>query len=122
MFLLDSNPNVRSYLVNNIVNSIQQSMAYIEKLQTEYIKNAIGRYAVVLKETNAFIGWAGIKFNVRLENGHHTFYEIGYRSREEFWGKGYGYEVAKAWLYFGFIKMNIQTIYASAHIKNISSR
>jgi RimJ/RimL family protein N-acetyltransferase len=37
--------------------------------------------------------------------------------REEFWGKGYGYEVAKAWLYFGFIKMNIQTIYASAHIK-----
>jgi RimJ/RimL family protein N-acetyltransferase len=41
--------------------------------------------------------------------------------REEFWGKGYGYEVAKAWLYFGFIKMNIQTIYASAHIKNISS-
>jgi RimJ/RimL family protein N-acetyltransferase len=41
--------------------------------------------------------------------------------REEFWGKGYGYEVAKAWLYFGFIKMNIQTIYASAHIK-ISSR
>jgi hypothetical protein len=32
-------------------------------------------------------------------------------------GKGYGYEVAKAWLYFGFIKMNIQPIYASAHIK-----
>jgi hypothetical protein len=32
---MDSNPNVRSYLVNNIVNSIQQSMA-IEKLQTEY--------------------------------------------------------------------------------------
>jgi hypothetical protein len=25
---MDSNPNVRSYLVNNIVNSIQQSMAY----------------------------------------------------------------------------------------------
>jgi RimJ/RimL family protein N-acetyltransferase len=30
-------------------------------------------------------------------------------------GKSYGYEVAKAWLYFGFIKMNIQPIYASAH-------
>jgi RimJ/RimL family protein N-acetyltransferase len=45
---------------------------------------------------------------------------MGYRSREEFWGKGYGYEVAKL-LYFGFIKMNIQTIYASAY-QNISSR
>jgi hypothetical protein len=29
---------------------------------------------------------------------------------------GKGYEVAKAWLYFGFIKMN-KPIYASAHIK-----
>jgi hypothetical protein len=39
--------------------------------------------------------------------------------REEFWGKD-GYEVAKAWLYFGFIKMNIQPIYASAHIKIVA--
>jgi hypothetical protein len=39
--------------------------------------------------------------------------------REEFWEK-YGYEVAKAWLYFGFIKMNIQPIYASAHIKIVA--
>jgi hypothetical protein len=35
-------------------------------------------------------------------------------------GKSYGYEVAKAWL-FCFIKMNIQTIYASAH-QNSGSR
>jgi hypothetical protein len=48
--LLDSNPNVRSYLVNNIVNSIQQSMAYIENSRLNTLKNAIGRYAVVLKE------------------------------------------------------------------------
>jgi hypothetical protein len=42
--------NVRSYLVNNIVNSIQQSMAYIEKLRLNTLKY-YGRYAVVLKET-----------------------------------------------------------------------
>jgi hypothetical protein len=39
-------------------------MANIEKLWTEFIKNAICRYAIVLKETNEFIGWANIKFNV----------------------------------------------------------
>jgi RimJ/RimL family protein N-acetyltransferase len=67
--------------------------------------------------------WLGrIKFNQELENDHLNFYEIGYRLREDFGGKGYGYEVAKAWLYFGFIKMNIQTIYASAHIKILGSR
>lgn len=48
MFLLDSNPNVHSYLGNNPVHSIQQSIAYIENLKTEYIKNAIGRCAIVL--------------------------------------------------------------------------
>jgi RimJ/RimL family protein N-acetyltransferase len=122
MFLLDSNPNVHSYLGNNPVHSIQQSIAYIENLKTEYIKNAIGRYAIVLKETNEFIGWAGLKFITEPENNHVNFHEIGYRLREEFWGKGYGFEAAKAWLDHGFIKMNIQTIYASAHIENIGSR
>ncbi|SEA50728.1 Protein N-acetyltransferase, RimJ/RimL family [Flavobacterium gillisiae] len=122
MFLLDSNPNVHLYLGNNPVRSIEQSMDYIENLRIQYIQNAIGRYAVILKETNAFIGWAGIKFITEPENDHLNFYEIGYRLREEFWGRGYGYEAAKAWLHHGFMKMNIQTIYASAHIKNVGSR
>jgi RimJ/RimL family protein N-acetyltransferase len=61
-------------------------MANIEKLWTEFIKNAICRYAVVLKETNEFIGWANIKFNVTGKRPSY-FYEIGYRLREEFWGK-----------------------------------
>jgi len=122
MFLLDSNPNVHLYLGNNPVQSIEQSMDYIESLRIQYIQNAIGRYAVILKETNEFIGWAGLKFITEPENDHLNFYEIGYRLREEFWGKGYGYEAAKAWLHHGFIKMKIQTIYASANIENISSR
>jgi hypothetical protein len=45
-------------------------MAYIENW-TEYIKNAIGRYAVVLKETNAFIG--GYKVQCKTGKRHHTF-------------------------------------------------
>jgi hypothetical protein len=36
---------------------------------------------------------------------------------EKSFGEKDGYEAAKAWLHFGFIKMNIQTIYAFAHIK-----
>ena len=122
MFLLDSNPKVHSYLGNNPVSSIEQSIAYIENLKVQYIQNAIGRYAVILKETNEFIGWAGLKFITEPENNHQNFYDIGYRLREEYWGKGYGYEAAKAWLYHGFLKMNIQTIYASAHVENVASR
>lgn len=122
MFLMDSNPNVHSYLGNNPLISLEQAVQYIENIRVQYIQNAIGRYAVVLKETNEFMGWAGIKFVTEPENDHVNFYDIGYRFKEEYWGKGYAYEAAKAWLHYGFLKMNILSINASVHIDNVASR
>jgi [ribosomal protein S5]-alanine N-acetyltransferase len=122
MFRLDSNPNVHQFLGNNPVVSIEESRNYIANIRNQYLENGIGRYAVILKETNVFIGWCGIKYITEPENGHVNFYEIGYRFIEEYWGKGYGYESAKAWLDYGFKTMKIQTIYASANIENSGSR
>jgi hypothetical protein len=75
-------------------------MDYIESL-IQYIQNAIGRYAVILKETNEFIGWAGLKFITEPENDHLNFYEMGIDYEKSF-GKGYGYEAA--WLHHGLLK------------------
>ncbi|HKX85912.1 MAG TPA: GNAT family N-acetyltransferase, partial [Flavobacterium sp.] len=122
MFLLDSNPNVHLYLGNRPVKSIEESIAYIENIQNQYKKNGIGRFAVISKETNEFIGWCGIKFITEEENNHINFYEIGYRFREEFWGKGFAYESAKAWYDFAFNKLKVDVLYASAHIDNLGSR
>lgn len=122
MFRLDSNPNVHRFLGNNPVISIEESRKYIANIRNQYLENEIGRYAVILKETNEFIGWCGIKYITEPENGHVNFHEIGYRFIEEYWGKGYGYESAKAWLDYGFKTMKIQTIYASANIENSGSR
>lgn len=122
MFLLDSNPNVHRFLGNNPVISIEESKLYIDTIRNQYLENGIGRYAVILKETNEFIGWSGIKYITEPENGYVNFYEIGYRFIEEYWGKGYGYESANAWLDYGFKTMKIQTMYASANIQNSGSR
>ena len=122
MFILDSNSNVHTFLGNNPVSSIEESRKYIENIRNQYVENGIGRYAVILKETTQFIGWSGIKYITEPENGHINFYEIGYRFIENYWGKGYAYESAKAWLDYGFNTMNIKSIYASAHIDNIGSR
>jgi [ribosomal protein S5]-alanine N-acetyltransferase len=121
MFELDNNPNVHFYLGNNPVKSIQESKKYIENIRKQYQENGIGRFAVVLKESNEFIGWSGIKFITETENNHIDFYEIGYRLKEKHWGKGYGYESAKAWLDYGFQEMNIPKIYASANKRNTGS-
>lgn len=121
MFELDSNPNVNKYLGNNPLKSIEESQKIIENIRKQYQENGIGRFAIILKETNEFIGWSGIKFITEIDNNHINFYEIGYRLKEKHWGKGYGFESAKAWLDYGFRKMNIPIMYASAHKENAAS-
>ena len=121
LFELDGNPNVHRYVGNNPVTSIEQVRDYIENIQNQYATNGIGRFAVVLKETNEVIGWSGIKFITEPENNYVDFYEIGYRLQEKHWGKGYGFESAKAWLECGFDVMNIPKIYASANKENSNS-
>lgn len=121
LFLLDSNPNVHQYLGNSPISTIEECRKYISHIRNQYVQNGIGRYAVVLKETNEVIGWSGIKFITEPENNQINFYDIGYRLREDFWGKGYGFESAKAWLDYGFNQMKIKKMCASANIKNVGS-
>ena len=121
MFVMDSNPNVHLYLGNDPVKSIEQCDQYIQNIQQQYKQNGIGRFAIVTKETQEIIGWAGLKFITETENNHSNYYDIGYRLSEAYWGKGYGYEAAKAWLDHGFNEMKIPAVYASAHIDNAGS-
>jgi RimJ/RimL family protein N-acetyltransferase len=122
MFLLDSNPNVHRYLGNKPVTSIEESREYINNILIQYIQNGVGRFAVILKETNEFIGWAGLKFITEPVNERLNFYDIGYRFIEDYWGNGYGQEAAKAWLAYGFKQLKIQKICAYADVENKESR
>ena len=79
MFELDSNPNVHLFLGNNPVKNIQESIDMIENIQKQYVNFGTGRWAVVLKETNEFIGWSRIKYITDEINNHKNFYELGYR-------------------------------------------
>lgn len=122
MFELDSNPNVHIYLGNKPVTTIEQSAAYIENLQQQYKDFGTGRWAVILKETNEFIGWSGIKFITDEINNHKNFYEIGYRFIEKHWGKGYATEAGKAFIDHAFNEMKVEAVYAFADEGNDNSR
>lgn len=121
LFALDSNPKVHLYLGNNPITEMEQVHGYIESIRNQYIQNGIGRFIAETKDTHEVIGWIGLKFITEPENNHVNFYDIGYRLREEFWGKGYAYEGAKKWLDHAFGEMKIPTMYASAHTENIGS-
>lgn len=122
MFELDSNPNVHTYLGNKPVTTIEQSREYIEFLRQQYKDFGTGRWAVILKETNEFIGWSGIKFITDEINNHQNFYEIGYRFIEKHWGKGYATEAGKAFIDHAFNKMKVEAVYAYADEGNDNSR
>jgi RimJ/RimL family protein N-acetyltransferase len=121
LFEMDSNPNVHKYLWNKPLTSIDEVYQYIEMVRNQYLENNIGRFVVVLKETNELIGWAGLKYNTEMVNDKVHFYDIGYRLNEKFWKKGYASEASFAWLDYGFNVMQIEIMEAAAHTDNIAS-
>lgn len=120
-FAMDSNPKVHQYLWNKPVQKIEETIEVIDFVRKQYIDNGIGRFAMISKETNEFIGWSGLKFNTEMANNKVNFYDIGYRLDERFWGKGYASEATFAWLKYAFEVMNLKTLEAAAHTENIAS-
>lgn len=121
LFEMDRNPKVHEYLWNNPLTDVNEVKNIINSVQEQYKQNKIGRFVIVLKETNEVIGWAGLKFNTEMVNNKIHFYDIGYRLDEKFWGKGYASEASFAWLDYGFKTMKIPVMEAAAHTDNIAS-
>jgi ribosomal-protein-alanine N-acetyltransferase len=83
-----------------------------EAILPQYEKN-IGRWATFLKQDDTFIGWCGLK-EVDGE------VDLGYRFIQQYWGKGYATEAAKAVLQYG-INNKIKNIVGRASVDNIAS-
>lgn len=122
MYEMDSNPLVHKYLGNKPLKNVEETKKQIKSIQLQYEKYNIGRWAVLLKSTNEFIGWSGLKFNTDITyNNHNRFYDIGYRFIPKYWGNGYATESASVALHFGSKELNIDTIYEIAECENIAS-
>lgn len=121
MFELDSNPEVHKYLGNTPVTDRQQIVEVIQYIRQQYIDHGIGRWAMIDKKTNAFIGWTGLKFVTQEINQHKNFYDLGYRLMEQYWGQGLGTESAIASLKYAFDQLNAQEVYAFADCQNEGS-
>ena len=124
MFALDSDAAVHRYLsgFGGLVTEPAQSSKTIAFIQAQYHTNGIGRWAVLLRATDEFMGWAGLKLEAGPVNGQHDFYDLGYRLLPRFWGQGYGFEAAQAWLKYGFDTLALSRICAQADVENIGSR
>jgi len=121
MFELDSDSEVHRYLGNKPVTDKDQIVALINFIRQQYIDNGIGRWAIIDKKTNGFIGWTGLKFVTDLTNNHKHYYDLGYRLIKKYWGQGIGTETAIASLDYAFDKLNADKVYAMADCENVGS-
>jgi len=121
MFELDSDPAVHKYLGGRPVKTKQQIEKIIEFVRKQYQENGIGRWAVIDKSSDQFIGWTGLKLVKETINNQSNYYDLGYRLIRKYWGKGLATESAIASLNFGFNEMNLKEIIAIAQIENKAS-
>lgn len=113
---LNSNPAVVKYIHEPKLKSIEEARKVITDIIIPQYKMNLGRWAIITKEDNKFIGWCGLKFLKELNE-----IDLGYRRMEDAWGKGYAFEAARHSMAYGFAKLNIATITGRAHIRNLAS-
>ncbi len=117
---LDSDPEVHRYLDNDLIGTTEEAEAIITHVRKQYKDNGIGRWAIIAKATNEFVGWTGLKFEegVRTE---FSYYDLGYRLRPKFWGQGIATETALLSLKYGFTELELAEICAAADVENVGS-
>lgn len=121
IFELDADPEVHRYLGNKPIAAIEEADAVIAFIRKQYEDFGIGRWAVIEKSGNRFIGWSGLKFRPDEVFNRKNFYDLGYRFIKKYWGKGYATETARASVKYGFEIMNLPMITGMAEMENIAS-
>lgn len=121
MFDLDADPAVHQYLGNHPVQDKSQIADVIDFIRQQYIDNGIGRWAIVDKQTQDFIGWTGFKYVTEETNKHKNYFDLGYRLRQKYWGMGIATESAFACLTYAFDFMKLEEVFAMADCRNEGS-
>lgn len=100
---LNSDPEVIRYTGDVPFRTIDQARNFLTDYK-DYRKNGFGRWAVIEKTTQEFIGWCGLKLNEQ------DLVDIGFRFFRNYWGFGYATESASACLNYGFDTLKLTII------------
>jgi RimJ/RimL family protein N-acetyltransferase len=112
---LNSDPLIIQYTGDEAFESVEDARIFLTKYD-HYEKYGFGRWAVISKETNEYLGWCGLKYSADEDE-----FDIGFRFHQRFWNKGFASETARACIQIGFEKFNMETIVGRAMKENLAS-
>ena len=101
-----TDPQAMQYMDTELPQSINDTQKKFEQELQSFAKGESVYWAIVLKDTNEFIGGAGYWRMIK----EHYRAEIGYQLLPEYWRKGYSFEALKEIITFGFNKMGLHSI------------
>lgn len=99
----------------------RQSDDLIEKIEADFEAHGYGLWALELRATGEFVGFAGLA-TPSFEAHFTPAVEIGWRLARTAWGKGYATEAAQAVLAFGFEEVGLAEIVSFTTVANERSR
>lgn len=110
-FNLNENPNVIKYTGDKAFQNIDEAREFLENYQN-YRLNGYGRWAVISKVNNEFVGWCGLKYNSSTDET-----DVGFRFFEHYWNKGFATESAGACIDYGFKNLTLNNSFCDFWIK-----
>lgn len=102
----------------NFPNAEARAKFWIEKQLNRYKEEKYGLQAIISKESGAFVGQCGLLLQ---EVDEKKELEVGYHSLREYWGRGYATEAARAFLEYGFLNTDYNSIVSIIHRDNKNS-
>ena len=99
----------------------EKTKSWIVWNQDNYKKYGLGLWAVILKETNEFIGDCGVTMQNIYKDGR-LFPEIGFHISKNFWKKGFAFHAAGACMQYVFENTEFDELFCYQKWSNIPSR
>ncbi|MEJ2355154.1 MAG: GNAT family N-acetyltransferase [candidate division WOR-3 bacterium] len=115
--LLAGNRKIADKMLN-IPHPYKKGIAreWISTHQAKFEEGEAIHFAIVLKSGEVLIGVIGLNVNKDYNRA-----ELGYWIGEEFWGRGYATEAARAVVEYGFLRLSLHKITSSHFARNPAS-
>jgi ribosomal-protein-alanine N-acetyltransferase len=115
LYRLNLDPEVMRYTGDRAFASVEEAEQFLQAYD-HYRHYGYGRWALVGKNDDEFIGWCGLKYTPGPNEC-----DIGFRLLKSHWNQGLATEAAKACIHHGFENLLLPRIVGRAMRDNLSS-
>ncbi len=114
LFCLNNDSEVLMYTGDRPFESMTDAFDFLRGYK--YTEEGLGRWAVIDRWNNQFLGWCGIR-----QHSDQKMHDLGFRLYKRYWNQGFATEAAKACIQVAFEKFQLPELVGRANRANHAS-